>query len=158
LKLEGRGEIVAPAPATHAARIGAARAAAESDEPVEAPTPLAGTSGVAVAGGKRLPCTVGRMEQERRDDEKLVDQAVEDMGSDVEEMQERSEELGERVEETRSDWGSKQQDDAVPGAQAPPVDEAERPPGEEPADGGNGESGQQQEQTSGEEQSEEQSE
>jgi hypothetical protein len=158
LKLEGRGEIVEPAPTTNAARIGAALAAAESDEPVEAPTPPAGTSGVVVAGGKRSPCTVGRMEQERRDDEKLVDQAVKDMGSDVDEMQERSEELGERVEETRSDWGSKQQDDAVPGAQPPPVDEAERPPGEEPADGGNGDSGQQQEQTSGEEQSEEQSE
>ena len=64
------------------------------------------------------------MEQERRDDEK-TDEAVEDMRSDVEEMQERSDELGDRVEETRSDWDSKQQDGAVPGAQPPPDDEAE---------------------------------
>jgi hypothetical protein len=36
--------------------------------------------------------------------------------------------------------------------------ETERPPGEEPADGGNGESGQQEEQGSGDEQSEEEAE
>ena len=89
-----------------------------------------------------------------RDDEKRVDEAVEDMQSDVEEMEERSEELGDRIEETRSDWDSKQQDRAGPDAQPPPVDEAERPPGEEPAYGDNGQSGQQQEETSGEEQSE----
>jgi hypothetical protein len=71
---------------------------------------------------------VERVEEERRDDEKLVDEAVEDMGSDVEEMQERSEELGDRVEETRSDWRSKQKDNAVPGAQPPSDDEAEHPP------------------------------
>ena len=68
------------------------------------------------------------MEQERRDDEKRVDQAVEHMRSDVEEMEERSEELGDRVQKTKSDWRSKQQDDAVPGAQPPPGDEAEHPP------------------------------
>jgi hypothetical protein len=116
-----------------------------------------GTSGVWWLCGKRSPGIVGRVEQERRDDEKLVDEAVEDMQSDVEEMQERSEELGDRVEETRSDWDSKQQDNAVAGAQ-PAIDEAERPPDEEPADGDNGQSGQQEEETSGEEQSEEQAE
>lgn len=115
---------------------------AKSTSPLEATPP------------PRSPSIVGRMEQERRDDEKLVDEAVEGIESDVEEMQERSEELGDRVEETRSDWDSKQQDDAVPGAQPPPVDEGERPAGEEPADGDNGQSGQQQEETSGEEQSE----
>ena len=107
--------------------------------------------------GQALAGYCGRMEQERRDDEK-PDQAVEDMRSDVEEMEERSEELGDRIEETRRDWDSKQEDDAVPGAQPPPVDEAEGPPGDEPAGGGDGESGQQQEEGSGEEQSEEQSE
>jgi hypothetical protein len=71
---------------------------------------------------------VERVEEERRDDEKLVDEAVEDMGSDVEEMQERSEELGDRVEETRSDWRSRQKENAVPGAQPPPDDEVEHPP------------------------------
>ena len=66
---------------------------------------------------------VARMEDDRRDEEKL-DEAVEDMRSDAEEMQERSEDLGDRIEETRSDWHPKQQDDAVPGAQPPPDDEA----------------------------------
>ena len=70
----------------------------------------------------------GAMEHERRDDGKLVDQAVEDMRSDVEEMQERSEELGDRVEKTKSDWRTKRKDDAVPGAQPLPDDEPEHPP------------------------------
>jgi hypothetical protein len=70
---------------------------------------------------------VARMEHDRRDEEKL-DEAVEDMRSDAEEMQERSEELGDRIEHTRSDWHRKQQDDAVPGAQPPLDDEAEHPP------------------------------
>lgn len=71
---------------------------------------------------------VARMEQDRREDEKLgeaVDEAIEDMQSDAEEMQRGSEELGDRIEKTRSDWHSKQRDDAVPGAQPPPDDEAE---------------------------------
>jgi len=69
----------------------------------------------------------GRMEHDRHEDEKL-DEAVEDMQSDADEMQERSEKLGDRIDETRSDWRSKQQDDAVPGAQPPLDDEAEHPP------------------------------
>ena len=48
-------------------------------------------------------------------------------GRTPEEMQERSEDLGDRIEETRSDWHRKQQDDAVPGAQPPPDDEAKHP-------------------------------
>jgi hypothetical protein len=67
------------------------------------------------------------MEQEGRDDKKLVDEAAEDMRSDAEEMQERTEELGDLVEKTRGDWRSQQQDEAVPGAQPPPDDEAEHP-------------------------------
>ena len=67
------------------------------------------------------------MEQGQRDDEKL-DEAVEDMQSDVDEMQARSEKLGERIDETRSDWHSKQQDDAVAGAQPPADDVAQDPP------------------------------
>lgn len=70
---------------------------------------------------------VARMKHDRRDEENL-DEAVEDMRSDAEEMQERSEELGDRIEHTRSDWHRKQQDDAVPGAQPPLDDEAEHPP------------------------------
>jgi hypothetical protein len=70
---------------------------------------------------------VARMEHDRRDEEKL-DEAVEDMRSDAEGMQERSEKLGDRIEHTRSDWHRKQQDDAVPGAQPPLDDEAEHPP------------------------------
>ena len=50
------------------------------------------------------------------------------MQSDADEMQERSEKLGDRIDETRSDWRSKQQDDAVPGAQPPLDDQAEHPP------------------------------
>jgi len=69
---------------------------------------------------------VALMDQHRRDEEKL-DEAVEDMRSDAEEMQERSEELGDGIEHTRSDWHRKQQDDAVPGAQPPLDDEAEDP-------------------------------
>lgn len=61
-------------------------------------------------------------------DEEL-DEAVEDMRSDAEEMQERSEKLGDRIDEARSDWRSKQQDDAVPGARPPLDDEAEHPRG-----------------------------
>jgi hypothetical protein len=53
------------------------------------------------------------MEHEGRDDEELVDEAVEDMRSDVEEMQERSEKLSDHIAETEGD-------------------------GEEPADGDNG--------------------
>jgi hypothetical protein len=74
-----------------------------------------------------LACMVARMEHDRRDEEKL-DEAVEDMRSDAEGMQERSEKLGDRIEHTRSDWHRKQQDDAVPGAQPPLDDEAEHPP------------------------------
>jgi hypothetical protein len=69
----------------------------------------------------------GRMEHDRQDDEKL-DEAVEDMQSDADQMQERSEKLGDRIDETRSDWRANQQDDAVPGAQPPLDDEAEHPP------------------------------
>jgi hypothetical protein len=42
-------------------------------------------------------------------------------------MQQRSDELGDRIEDVESDWRAKQQDEAVPGAQAPQDDEAERP-------------------------------
>ena len=68
------------------------------------------------------------MEHDPQDDGKL-DEAVEDMQSDVDEMRERSEKLGDRIDETRSDWRSKQQDDAVPGAQPRQDDAAEHPPG-----------------------------
>jgi hypothetical protein len=95
------------------------------------------------------------MEQERSADEQL-DEAVEDMQSDAEGMQERSEKLGDAIEDAESDWHAKQQDDAVPGAQPPPDEKAEHPPGQEPADGGNGDSGQQLEYTSGEEKADEQ--
>jgi DNA-binding ferritin-like protein len=67
------------------------------------------------------------MEQDRRHDEKL-DEAIEDMQSDADEMQERSEKLGDHIDETTSAWRSKQQDDAVPGAQPPLDDAAEHPP------------------------------
>ena len=67
------------------------------------------------------------MEHDRLDDEKL-EKAVEEMRSDAEEMQERSEELGESIEKARSDWHSKQQDEAVPGAQPPLDNEAEHRP------------------------------
>lgn len=80
-----------------------------------------------MAGGERLRCIVARVEHERREDDKL-DEAIEDMQSDAEEMQERSEELGDLIEETRSDWHAKQRDPAVPGAQPPLDDEAEHPP------------------------------
>jgi hypothetical protein len=70
---------------------------------------------------------VARMEHDRPEDERL-EEAVEEMSSDAEEMQERSEELGETIEKTRSDWRSKQQDEAVPGAQPPLDSEAEHPP------------------------------
>ena len=70
----------------------------------------------------------GRMEHDRQDEK--LDEAVEDMQSDADEMQERSEKLGDRIDETRSDWRAKQQDDAVPGAQPPLDDEAEHPPSE----------------------------
>jgi hypothetical protein len=79
------------------------------------------------AGWQALAVYRGRMEHDRQEDEKL-DEAVEDMQSDADEMQERSEKLGDRIDETRSDWRSKQQDDAVPGAQPPLDDEAEHPP------------------------------
>jgi hypothetical protein len=67
------------------------------------------------------------MEHDPRGSEKL-DEAIEDMRSDVGEMQERSKELGKHIEETRSDWHSKQQDAGVPGAQPPVDEEAEHPP------------------------------
>jgi prefoldin subunit 5 len=72
------------------------------------------------------------IERDRRDSEKL-DEAIEDMRSDAEEMQERSEQLGKHIEETRSDWHSKQQDAGVPGAQSPVDDEAEERPPSNPA-------------------------
>jgi hypothetical protein len=67
------------------------------------------------------------MEHHGRAGEK-PDDAVEDMQSDADEMQQRSDELGHRIEDVKSDWRSKQQDDAVPGAQPPLDDEAEHPP------------------------------
>jgi hypothetical protein len=71
-----------------------------------------------------------RVEHEGRADAKR-DEAVEEMRSDAEEMQERSDALGDDIDEVRSDWRAKQQDDAVPGAQPPPDDdEAARLPSE----------------------------
>ena len=67
------------------------------------------------------------MDHDRQDNEKL-DEAVEDMQSDADEMQERSEKLGDRIDETRSDWRANQQDDAVPGAQPPLDGDAEQSP------------------------------
>lgn len=90
------------------------------------------------------------MEHEARAHEKL-DEAVEDMQSDAAEMQERSDKLDDLIEDTKKDWHSKQQDDAVPGAQPAPDAEVERPAGGESADGGNGDSGQQLEHTPGDE-------
>jgi hypothetical protein len=95
------------------------------------------------------------MEHQGPADEKL-DDAVEDMQSDAEKMKDSLDKLDDRIADTTSDRDSKQHDDAVPGEQPGPDDEAERPAGEEPAYGGNGDSGQQLEHTSGNEQSEEQ--
>ena len=65
------------------------------------------------------------MDRDLPEDEKL-DEAVEKMGADINEMQARSTELGNHIEKTRSDWQSKQQDNAVPGAQ-PPEDASNQP-------------------------------
>jgi hypothetical protein len=94
--------------------------------PAGSPKEILREIGLGVAGGNHLRCIVARMEHDPREHEKL-DEAVEDMRSDAEEMQERSEDLGDRIEETKSDWHRKQQDDAVPGAQPPPDDEAKHP-------------------------------
>jgi hypothetical protein len=77
-------------------------------------------------GGRRSRCIVAAWSMIGK--RTRLDEAVEDMQSDADEMQERSEKLGDRIDETRSDWRSKQQDDAVPGAQPPLDDEAEHPP------------------------------
>jgi hypothetical protein len=47
-----------------------------------------------------------------------VESAAGEMEASLEEMETRSEEVGERVDETRSEWERKQQDSAVPGAEA----------------------------------------
>jgi hypothetical protein len=69
----------------------------------------------------------GCMEHDPEVDEEL-DAAIEDMQSDVDEMEQRSQTLGDHIDETSSAWRSKQQDDSVPGAEPPVDDEAEPPP------------------------------
>ena len=52
-----------------------------------------------------------------RDDEQQIEEAEQDMASDVEAMEARAAELGDEVDEVRSDWRRKQEDPGVPGAE-----------------------------------------
>ncbi len=51
-----------------------------------------------------------------------VEEAKEAAQREVDDLEERSEQVGERIDETRKDWETKQQDDAVPGATGEPED------------------------------------
>ena len=48
------------------------------------------------------------------------DEQAEHLEREADELEERSDKLGERIEETRRDWGAKEDDPSVPGAQPEP--------------------------------------
>jgi len=56
-------------------------------------------------------------ERSARDDDQGAGEQADRMEREAERMKERSSELGKDVRGQRSDWESKQQEDAVPGAQ-----------------------------------------
>jgi len=56
-------------------------------------------------------------ERSARDDDQGAGEQADRMEREAERMDERSSELGKEVRGQRSDWKSKQQEDAVPGAQ-----------------------------------------
>ena len=62
------------------------------------------------------------------------EQQADRMEEDAEKLEQHSETLGERIDDIESDWDSKEQDPAVPGAQ-PDDDAAARPEAQDsPAD------------------------
>ena len=54
------------------------------------------------------------------------EEQAERMDEDAERMEDHSEKLGQRIDEVESDWESKEQDPAVPGAQPDPDEEEEK--------------------------------
>lgn len=81
-------------------------------------------------------------ERSARDDDQGAGEQADRMEREADRMDERSTELGKDVRGLRSDWESKQQEDAVPGAQteeslAPEVDADQEP---EDSDGDDAES------------------
>jgi hypothetical protein len=51
------------------------------------------------------------------------------MEQDADKLEQHSEQLSERIENVKDDWGRKEQDVSVPGAQPDPGDEEESLPG-----------------------------
>ena len=65
------------------------------------------------------------MEHEERADE---------LEREADKLEEHSQEVGQRIEDTRSEWESKQQDQAVPGAQMSEREESDQLPEEGPSE------------------------
>jgi hypothetical protein len=53
---------------------------------------------------------------------------------EADKLEDHSQEVGQRIEDTRSEWKSKQQDPAVPGAQMSEREESDQLPEEAPAE------------------------
>jgi hypothetical protein len=57
------------------------------------------------------------------------DERAEELDREADDLEEHSGEVGERIDDIRRDWGRKEQDPAVPGAQPDPAEQEEAVPG-----------------------------
>ena len=62
------------------------------------------------------------------------DEEAEELEREADKLEEHSEEVAKRIEGTRSEWKSKQQDQAVPGAQMSEREESDQLPEEGPSE------------------------
>jgi hypothetical protein len=72
------------------------------------------------------------IERSARDDDQGAGEQADRLEREADQMEERSSELGEDVEGQRREWESKQEEDAVPGAQSEESLEPEVPGQPEP--------------------------
>jgi hypothetical protein len=56
-------------------------------------------------------------------DDKPHDQIADDAEGEADDLEARGEEVSEHIEETKKEWESNRQDDAVPGANPPELDD-----------------------------------
>ena len=62
------------------------------------------------------------------------DKRADELEREADKLEQHSEEIGRRIEDTRSEWKSKQQDQAVPGAQMSEREKSDQLPEEGPSE------------------------
>jgi hypothetical protein len=62
------------------------------------------------------------------------EQRADQLEREADKLEDHSQEVGQRIEDTRSEWKSKQQDPAVPGAQMSEREESDQLPEEAPSE------------------------